>query len=65
MALSPEVEVQTALSIARGMKQSIEGLESFWPKSKRGSNAQRFLDEIKEKHAALTLCLEDAQKGLE
>lgn len=61
--LNPEVEVGTALTILEGMKQSIDDLEKFWPPSKRGSNAQRMLNELKEKWIAAVLCLKDAQKG--
>lgn len=57
-----EMETDMALGIALAMRQSIEGLERFWPPSKRGSNAQRFLDEIKAKRDSIEQCLLDAVK---
>jgi hypothetical protein len=56
------MEVGTAKGIAEAMGQSIEGLEKFWPPSKRGSNAQRFLDEIKSRRATIIQCLNDATR---
>lgn len=57
-----EMETDAALGIAQGLRESIEGLEKYWPQSKRGSNAQRFLSEIKEKQAMIERCLLDAVK---
>lgn len=57
-----EMETDTALGIAIAMRQSIEGLEKFFPASKRGSNAQRFLDEIKFRRDAIEQSLLDAIK---
>ena len=57
-----EMETDTALGIVQGLRQSVEELERWWPPSRRGSNAQRILDQIKEKHAAIEKCLLDAMK---
>ena len=57
-----EMETDTALGIAQGLRQSVEELERWWPPSRRGSNAQRVLDQIKEKHDAIVQCLLDAVK---
>ena len=62
MRTKMEMEIDTALSIVTSMRQSIEGLEKFWPQSKRGSNAQRYLDEIKSKRDSIEQCLVDATK---
>lgn len=62
MATNMEMEVRTARGIAEAMGQSIEGLEKFFPQSKRGSNAQRFLDEIKARRESIIQCLIDAEK---
>ena len=61
MRSKAEVEVETAASILRSMNHSIEELERLWPQSKRGSNAQRMLTEIKDKRATALQCLLDAQ----
>lgn len=62
MQTKMEMEVGTALGIAQSMMQSIEMLERWYPPSKRGSNAQRALDDIKMKRDIIEQCLLDAQK---
>lgn len=54
-----QVELDMAMLIAKSMEQNIDELETLWPKSKRGSNAQRTWDQIKAQHAALSKCLDD------
>lgn len=54
-----ETECRTALAIVTSMEQSLEQLERFWSPSKRGSNAQKQLDAIKEKRAVMEKCLRD------
>lgn len=57
-----QIEAQAALGIAQSMAQSLDALERYWTPSKRGSNAQRVLTEIKQKRAAIEQCLRDALK---
>lgn len=54
-----EVECVTAFGIIKGMAETIEQIERWWPPSKRGSNAQRNLDDLKAKRDAAELCLRD------
>lgn len=56
------IEVEVALNIALAMDQSIAHLERWWPPSKRGSNGQHALDEIKQKQQTIVQCLRDASK---
>lgn len=56
-----EVEIAQAESILTAMEQRIADLERWWPPSKRGSNAQRALDGIKEGRLAALQCLRDAR----
>lgn len=55
-----EIEVAAAINIASAMEQDLNSLEKFWPPSRRGGNAQRMLDSIKERRAVLEQCLRDA-----
>jgi hypothetical protein len=54
-----EMEADSAWRIAEAMVAYFTELESFWPKSKRGSNAQRCLDRLKEQRDAIAACLLD------
>lgn len=60
MRSKAEVEIDTARVILEAMKGAISDLEARWPASKRGSNAQRALDAIKDKRDAAALCIDDA-----
>lgn len=53
-----EIEAGTALSIAIAMEQDLDELERWWPVP-RGSNAQRWLDSIKERRETIVQCLRD------
>jgi hypothetical protein len=54
-----EMEADAAWRIAEAMAAYFSELEGCWPKSKRGSNAQRCLDRLKEQRDAIALCLLD------
>lgn len=64
MRSKAEVEIDSARSILEAMKASIADLESRWPASKRGSNAQRALNTIKEQRDAAALCVGDATAAI-
>lgn len=65
MRSKTEIEIWSALAILKAMEASIEALEQHWPKSKRGSNAQRYLNQIKDKRDAAELCVADAIETFE
>lgn len=54
-----EIEARTARGIAESMAFTMAAVEGYWPPSKRGSNAQREWDRLKEQLRVLTLCLDD------
>ena len=54
-----EMEAESAWRISEAMVQYFSELDSVWPKSKRGSNAQRCLDRLKAQRDAIALCLLD------
>lgn len=56
-----EIEVEIASSILKTMGEHIETLERFWPAYRRGSNAQRALNAIKEGREVALQCLKDAK----
>lgn len=58
-----EMEVETAASILKSMASTIERMESYWPASKRGSNASRELEQVKMQRATALQCLIDAQEA--
>lgn len=58
-----EREARFALNIATAMDQVIAEIERRWVPSKRGSNGQRALDDLKARRATLEQCLLDALDG--
>lgn len=57
-----EIEIDIASNILRAMGERLVELERWWPPSKRGSNAQRCLDAVKEAREAALQCMRDAVK---
>ena len=57
-----EIEIETAANIMRTMGNTLDKLARYWPQSKRGSNAQRQLDDIRSQRASALQCLIDAAK---
>lgn len=64
MRSQAEVEIDMAAGILSTMEDAIGRLEVYWPASRRGSNAQRMLDEIKVKSQAALKCCQDALAAL-
>jgi hypothetical protein len=60
MRLKEEVETEIAHSILESMGHTIENIEARWPENKRGSNANREWQSLKDKRDAALLCLSDA-----
>lgn len=60
MRSQAEVEIDMAAGILLTMEDAIRRLEVYWPASRRGSNAQRMLDEIKAKREVALKCCQDA-----
>ena len=56
-----EIEIDAASGILAAMGERIDALERYWPPSRRGSNAQRALDAIKNARKAAMQCLKDAK----
>jgi hypothetical protein len=59
-----EVEIRTVLNILQGAGEDIERMEAYWPASRRGSNAQKMLDSLKNRLDAANLCANDALAAL-
>ena len=60
MKRKSEIEIESAINILSSCAQHFENLERFWPPSKRGSNAQRCLDQLKEGVKVTRQCCDDA-----
>jgi hypothetical protein len=64
MRRKASVNVEIARNILCNARGDLEDLDKWWPKSKRGSNAERVLKSIKERISAVELCLVDAAADL-
>lgn len=62
--LTTRADIEIARNIVAGIRVEIDNMERFWPKSKRGSNAQRIWTGISDKADAALVCLEDALEGM-
>ena len=57
------VEAETAKSACELALDDLAELERWWPKSKRGSNAQRIFDSVVQRIAGARDCLTDGLKA--
>lgn len=60
-----QVEIETAARIIETAQGDLLTLERWWPASKRGSNAQRALDDLRGRLEVAQTCLADAAKAVE
>ncbi|WP_313104537.1 hypothetical protein [Brevundimonas sp.] len=60
-----ESEVELIESIARAVEQDFDALEAAWPRSKRGSRAQKAYDQIKGRWEGVRACACDALAALQ
>jgi hypothetical protein len=55
-----EIEVDACRGILTATEQHFNALDRWWPRSKRGGNAAKALDRLKEAIKVATTCCDDA-----
>ena len=57
-----EVELETCLQILKAMQQDIDRIETYWPKSRRGSNGGAAWESLKERIATALACADASSR---
>jgi hypothetical protein len=58
-------EIEIAINILSSARETIADIDLRWPKSKRGSNAQRSFDRLQEQITTALQCCNDAMADFE